>query len=210
MKLLLVRHGQTTWNAAGRFQGHQDVPLSSIGVAQAEAVAAVLAAESPTRLWCSDLSRASATAAPIGRASGLEPIPDPRLREVDVGSWAGMDSDEIGRLVPDFWPAIQEGRDFRRSPEGETATECGQRVRAAIEDLVAGVGAEETVVIVSHGLALRVATLLMLGLDYSWARRFTGLANCGWIELVGDPSGWRLAGYNRIATAVVAPANNEA
>lgn len=196
-RLLLVRHGITEWNAAGRFQGHADIPLSELGLQQAAEAGRRLAEERPQALWCSDLTRARQTAAAIGKACDLEPVMDGRLREVDVGTWAGLDTQTVGAMEPDFWPALREGRDFRRSPSGETATESGERVAAALREHAAALADDSTLVFVGHGLSLRVGALLLMGLDYSYARLLGGLGNCSWIELRAAEGYWRLQAYNR-------------
>lgn len=198
-RVLLLRHGTTDWNNDGRFQGHADVPLNAEGVGLAERTALVLAGHGPTRVISSDLSRARETARPAAAAVGLPVELDPRLREVNVGSWAGLEIESVGRLEPDFWPALREGRDFRRSPEGETATESGERVAVALREYAAQAAAEDVLLAVGHGLSLRVAALLLMGLDYSYARRFGGLPNCGWIELEPGEEFWRLRAFNRVA-----------
>lgn len=208
-RVILLRHGVTEWNDAGRFQGHTDIPLSAEGVRLAERAAAVLAGYGITQVVSSDLSRARQTAEAVASACRLAVGLDPRLREVDVGSWSGLDMKTVGERVPDFWPALREGRDFRRSPEGETATESGQRVAGAVAEHAAAAGQDDLLLVVGHGLSLRVAALLLMGLDYSHARLFGGLANCGWVELrppdgaVGWAGGsgehWRMNAYNRIA-----------
>ena len=200
--VVLLRHGVTEWNAGRRFQGHADIPLSPEGVAQAQATARVLAGYRPARVLTSDLGRAAHTARIVAAAAGVTAEPDPRFREVDVGSWAGLDLDTIAEVEPDFWPAIREGRDFRRSPEGETATEAGQRVADALVEYVAAAGDGEVLIVVGHGLSLGVAAFLLMGLDYSHARRFGGLLNCGWVELQPGDRHWKLRAYNRIAPEV--------
>ncbi len=197
--VLLLRHGTTDWNNGGRFQGHADIPLNDEGIALAERTAAALAASRPTRVITSDLSRARQTAQLVAATAGLEVEIDPRLREVDVGSWAGLDMETVGRLEPDFWPALREGRDFRRSPEGESATESGERVAAALREYALQCTAEDVVLAVGHGLSMRVGALLLMGLDYSHARLFGGLPNCGWLELEPGETYWRLHAYNRVA-----------
>lgn len=90
-RIVLVRHGETEFNADGRLQGQLDIPLSSVGIAQAEAVAPVIAGMDPVAIVSSPLVRARVTAETIGRAAGLEVGFDDRLKEVDVGQWAGGD-----------------------------------------------------------------------------------------------------------------------
>ena len=85
--ILLVRHGQTAWNANGRWQGHADVPLNETGRGQAEAIAQRLAGQMEweiSALYASDLERAAKTAVIIGNAIGHTPIFDPIWRERDT------------------------------------------------------------------------------------------------------------------------------
>ena len=98
--LVLLRHGETDWNAQGRAQGHADVPLNAVGRAQAETVAPVLAAFEPARLWSSDLARALQTAEYVAAATGLAIEPDARLREYDVGQRSGLTLAEFAARLP--------------------------------------------------------------------------------------------------------------
>ena len=195
-RVVLLRHGVTDWNDDGRFQGQTDVPLNDTGRAQAAAAAEVLSGFGVSRIFASDLGRAAETARIVAARCALPVVTDPRLQEVNVGSWTGRSIEEIGAAVPDFWPALREGRDFRRSPEGETATEAGQRVALALLDHAEAAADGEVLLAVGHGLSLRVGALLLMGLDYSCARLFRGLDNCHWVVL--EPGGvyWRLRTYN--------------
>ncbi|HEY3338797.1 MAG TPA: histidine phosphatase family protein [Propionicimonas sp.] len=194
--IVLLRHGVTDWNDGGRFQGHADIPLNDAGREQAIAAGELLRGAGITRAVSSDLSRASETARLVTAGWGVGVEVDARLREVNVGSWAGMNIDDIGRDVPDFWPAIREGRDFRRSPTGESATEAGRRVALAVLDHAEAADDGEVLLVVGHGLSLRVAALLLMGLDYSHARLFGGLVNCHWMVLGPGEDHWRLLTYN--------------
>ncbi|MBY0401961.1 histidine phosphatase family protein, partial [Myxococcota bacterium] len=97
--ICLIRHGETTWNREGRWQGHADPELTVEGLAQARWLAETLAAEQAarpwTRLYSSDLLRARATAERIADALRLELVLDPRLRELDVGRWSGLTRPQI-------------------------------------------------------------------------------------------------------------------
>ncbi len=195
-RVVLLRHGVTDWNDGGRFQGQTDVPLNDTGRAQAAAAAEVLAGFGITSVVASDLSRAAETARIVAARCALPVTSDPRLQEVNVGSWSGLSMDEVAQTVPDFRPALREGRDFRRSPEGETATEAGQRVALALLDHAEAAADGEVLLAVGHGLSLRVGALLLMGLDYSYARLFRGLRNCHWVVLEPGSERWVLAGYN--------------
>ena len=194
--VVLLRHGVTDWNSDGRFQGHADIPLNDAGRQQAAAARELLARAGITGAFSSDLSRAVETAGILTAGWGLDVQVDPRLREVDVGSWAGQSMDEVGRAEPDFWPALRQGRDFRRSPTGESATDAGKRVALAVLDHSEAAAADDVVLVVGHGLSLRVGALLLMGLDSSHARLFGGLLNCHWLELRPSGDSWRMLAYN--------------
>src|SRR6185437_6606991 len=92
--LLLVRHGETDWNAERRYQGHADVPLNDRGVEQARELAEQLAGERIDAIYSSDLSRAHATAEIVGERLGVPVVTDPDLREIDVGAVEGLTFEE--------------------------------------------------------------------------------------------------------------------
>jgi len=194
--IILLRHGVTDWNDGGRFQGHADIPLNDAGREQATAAGELLRDAGITRAVSSDLSRAAETAQLVTAGWGIDVQTDSRLREVNVGSWAGMSVEDIGKEEPDFWPALREGRDFPRSPTGESATQAGQRVALAVLDHAEAAADGEVLLVVGHGLSLRVGALLLMGLDYSHARLFGGLVNCHWMVLRPGEDHWRLLSYN--------------
>ncbi|WCC80631.1 histidine phosphatase family protein [Cutibacterium equinum] len=203
-RIVLVRHGETQFNAEGRLQGQWDIPLSAVGTAQAQAVAPVVAAMNPVAIVSSPLVRARVTAETIGRAAGLEVAFDDRLKEVDVGQWAGQTVADLHRNDPEYTSLMASGEDFRRS-DGETTAEVAQRVTAAIKDAV-GEHTGETVCLVAHGFALRAGVVRLLGGGYPEFLRFGGLGNCSWtvLDRIGageaDRRGmddrWRLRTYN--------------
>jgi broad specificity phosphatase PhoE len=96
--LLLVRHGETDWNADGRLQGQTDRPLSDFGRRQARQLAEDLAAEELTAIYASDLARARETAEIVGARVGLRVVLDAGLREKDWGNWEGLTAVERDRV----------------------------------------------------------------------------------------------------------------
>jgi probable phosphoglycerate mutase len=195
---VLLRHGETDWNREGRAQGHTDVSINAAGHAQAAAVAPVLAAMRPVRLWSSDLARAMETAEHVARATGLEVEPDKRLREYDVGARAGLTLDEFAQTHPDDYAAWVSGRRASLVTDEETTEQVVERIVPALEDCLAALGPGETGVVVLHGACLRVGLVAMVGLPWQQARALHGVANCGWSVLVTDAEGGRtrLWSYN--------------
>ncbi|MDG2335424.1 MAG: histidine phosphatase family protein [Myxococcota bacterium] len=138
--LCLVRHGQTDWNAEGRWQGHADPPLSRLGRAQAEALALALEADLDGArvglLACSDLGRTRQTAAPLETKLGLVATLDPGLRELDIGEWSGLQREAIAARDPELLERFEAGDPDARPPGGESRREIRRRVRLSVGRLV--------------------------------------------------------------------------
>ena len=156
-RLLLIRHGQSVWNASRRWQGHSDAPLSELGRRQAREAAEALADEPVAGLYSSDLRRAFATAQIVGEPHGLVPVADARLRELDVGAWGGLTRAQIEARWPDALAAFDRGDPDARAVGGETRRELERRVRAALDELAAR-HAGDTLVVVAHGGVLAAVT----------------------------------------------------
>jgi len=148
IRLLLVRHGQSTWNAEERWQGHADPPLSALGERQARAAAAATAALAPTAVMSSDLARARLTAELIAPA-GMLPSVQPALRERDVGEWTGLTRTEINERYPGYL----EG--FRAPPGFEDDESLLARTFPALEAIAQRLGDDAVCVIVTHGGVIR-------------------------------------------------------
>lgn len=198
-RLVLWRHGQTDWNVANRFQGQADVPLNVTGLAQARASAGVLRRLGVDAIVSSPLSRARTTADTLAELVGLPVAIDERLTEIGVGSWEGQIAEDIYRDHPEFASALAAGRDARRSPTGETATEVSIRMSAALRE-IAETHPGRTVVVASHGLAIRMGTAGVLGWDYETSTTLAGMRNCGWTMLAARPVGyWKLVSWNVVS-----------
>ncbi len=197
-RLVLVRHGQTDWNLTARFQGQADVGLNDTGVQQAQRAAPHVAAFGPTAVLSSPLQRASLTAQYIADACGIDVVQtDPRLEEINVGTWAGESLTDIRQQHPWMDEALRQGRDFRRSDTGETGAELAERVGASLRD-IADAFAGQTVAVVSHGMALRYGMLAVLGWDSSIAVGLAGLYNASW-SVIEHRELWKLVTYNNVA-----------
>lgn len=163
MRILLVRHGQSTWNAAGRWQGQADPPLSPVGEQQADAGAASAELAGVRAWWASDLHRARDTATRL--AAGRGPVHlDARLRERHAGAWEGLTRAEIER----GWPGFLAGG---RRPAGwedddlvtVRALDALLLVAGAAADVAAGADGGDALV-VTHGGVVR-AVERSLGAD---------------------------------------------
>lgn len=196
--MVVWRHGQTAWNAGGRFQGQLDSPLTDLGRRQAAGAAAVLARLRPAAVVASDLDRAAATADVLGRLVGV-PVPrDPRLREVHLGAWQGLSHAEVAERFGEEYAAWQRGDDVRRGG-GETMAEVAARGAAAVAAALAAVedgSAAGPLVVVTHGFTARVTVGALLGLPAATWPALGPLDNCSWSLLADSPRGWRLLEHN--------------
>lgn len=153
-RFTLVRHAESLWNAAGRWQGHGDPPLSERGVEQAHQCAERFAASSGCvdRLVCSDLLRTRQTAAAIGERLGLTLQPTAELRELAIGRWTGMTRAEIAKVEPRLLEEFDSGDPDVRPGGGETRNEIRARVRGVVETLALGHPGEHLVLVVHTGV----------------------------------------------------------
>jgi alpha-ribazole phosphatase len=163
IQLVLVRHGRTEWNAAHRFQGRSDIPLSEEGAGQAAAIAAALAAETFDSIYSSDLRRALQTAHTIAVGRNLEVRLDYRLREFDFGAWEGLTWAEILERFPDTNAAGRTSAGEYAPPGGETFNEVRARVRGFWSERLAGPGAR--IVVVTHAGVLHAFIAELFGTD---------------------------------------------
>lgn len=177
VRLLLVRHGQSTWNAEGRWQGRADPPLSQLGVRQARQAAETLGVFD--LIASSSLQRAHSTASIIAEALGVSPVvTDPDLGERHAGAFEGLTRDEIEAR----WPGWLAER--RRPEDYEDDESVTQRAVGALARLVADLGDrdtgdEATALVVSHGGVIGALERLV------GATREGRLANLGgrWFEI---------------------------
>jgi probable phosphoglycerate mutase len=202
-RLVLLRHGQTAWNAEGRAQGHSDIELDDTGHEQARDAAPWVAAYRPVALWSSDLARARQTAAYVAKEAGLSAVLDARLREFALGERTGLTNEEFEARFPEQHAAFREGR-WDPLPGMETTEELALRVTEALEELTGTLEAGETAVVVAHGGALKVGVAALLGWSPEIAQSLRHLANCGWVvlerEAVTNVVRWRLAAWNRVVS----------
>ena len=154
--LLFIRHGQTTWNAAGRMQGQtDDIPLTALGHAQAATAAEELAGHRPGALLSSDLLRARQTAEHCARTTGLPVTTTPRLREQGYGVLEGRPSREL-------WDVVDWTDPHWAAEGGESLAQLHARVEAFLGELAAGPPAD-VVALVTHGDTIRAAQAVVAG-----------------------------------------------
>jgi probable phosphoglycerate mutase len=198
-RVVLIRHGESEWNAVGRWQGHGGVGLSARGRAQAEATAAFLGKYEPDvqLIASSDLPRVTETAEPTARSFGLDLCVDRRLREIDVGWWSGLTSPEIAARDPAAFTAYRAGDDVPRGG-AETETQLRKRVAAVVDELRVRCGSG-TLLVFCHGGPVRALVGHALGLSVRGQRGLAGPQNCSRTVLTYRDGMVRLRCYNETA-----------
>ncbi len=217
-RLVMLRHGQTEYNAGSRMQGQLDTELSELGRDQAVAAAELLAKRQPLLIVSSDLRRALDTAVVLGERSGLPVLVDTRLRETHLGDWQGMTHLEVDAMAPGARLAWRD--DARWAPHGgESRVDVAARSMPLVAELVAeqtewgrewGIDEpERPVILVAHGGLIAALTAALLGLPVDNWPVLGGMGNASWVQLSGHtrlgcrtPAGrirWRLDVWNASA-----------
>lgn len=204
-RLILLRHGQTEYNADSRMQGQLDTDLSELGRTQAKSEDHVIPHIIKKKIVSSDLRRAYFTAVAVGDAAGLPVLTDTRLRETHLGEWQGLTHHDVDERTPGVRSAWRADATLA-PPGGESRIDVANRSLPVVHELLDTHPdwAERPVVLVAHGglIAALTAALLDLPVD-RWAV-LGGLGNTSWVQLSGHGDvksiEWRLDVWNASAS----------
>lgn len=191
--LVIVRHGETAWNAERRVQGQLDIPLNALGLEQASAVGAALASGQFDAIYSSDLSRARQTAAPAAQALGLEVALDERLRERHYGVFETLTYSECERRYPEDF-----ARFLAREPEfdfrtGESLRAFAERATGCLAEIAAR-HAGESVLVFTHGGVLDKLYRRATGMPLTKPRDFR-IPNAGINRVTIEGADWRILAW---------------
>jgi probable phosphoglycerate mutase len=202
--LIVVRHGETEWNAAGRIQGQLNSRLNEAGRAQAEALAERLALEPLVAIYSSDLGRTLETAAPTADVQVLDIVTDARLRERHLGAFQGMTFKEAAVAHPELYAAYKARDPSADCDGGESLLDVRARVEAVLLEIAARhVG--DTVLVVTHGGVLDQIYRLATGMPLEAPRNFD-IDNASLNRLVWDGERLRLTHWSDELHHAVGPA----
>lgn len=163
-RIFLIRHGETEWNKIGRLQGNSDVKLSPEGINQAKLLAERAPFKKVDAIYSSDLSRAFDTAKILSAKFNVMPVKTTnKLREMSFGDWEGKDLKEFTAQAPGNFEDFFIKPDKVHPPNGETFLECQARVMNALDEIIVE-HENQSVIIVSHGAAIRLILCAALGM----------------------------------------------
>ena len=174
-EILLIRHGETDWNAERRLQGHIDIALNAEGLRQAQALGRALRGEALDAVFSSDLQRAYHTAQAIAAGRGIEVQTDPGLRERCYGAFEGLRHDDIRQRYPQAYAAWQARELDARLPAGERTAETLREFAARAVGAVAGLAVAHNlrrIAVVSHGGLLECICREARGIGWDAPRDF--------------------------------------
>ncbi|MBV7301447.1 histidine phosphatase family protein [Corynebacterium sp. TAE3-ERU2] len=188
-RLVLLRHGETEYNATARMQGQLDTKLSERGVIQARQAARYLSGLNFVRVVCSDLQRAHDTAREVATLLDVPLITDERLRETHLGEWQGKTHAEIDAATPGARARWRHDVSWA-PPGGETRLEVAARARAVVDEAMAEVEEweDKSILCVAHGGTINALTGSLLG--FATAEEFSRLStvsNTCWAQLQARP-----------------------
>jgi probable phosphoglycerate mutase len=162
LTVLLIRHGETAWNAEARFRGQTDIDLSPRGRRQAEALASNLPCSFPIgHVYSSPLPRCLETARPLAAALGLAVVAEPRLIDLDYGEWQGRLIAEVAEQFPQDYAAWLAGDLSFRFPGGEPLGAPAERLRSFLDEVIER-HQGEVVAMLTHNVLCQIATCLLL------------------------------------------------
>lgn len=172
MRLLLIRHGATAYNADHRFTGHSDIPLSDLGKQQAMALGDALREKTLTSIVTSDLERAHETALPIAQSHQVIPRRDRDLRELAMGAWEGLTASELDADHQAHLARWRHDAVTAPPPGGETLEQLRIRIERALSTCRAHAQQNDTFVWVTHGVVIGVTLCLLLGMNLQRWQQF--------------------------------------
>lgn len=200
-EIILIRHGETAWNAERRLQGHLDIPLNAHGQRQVAALGQSLLDEPVDAIISSDLQRARQTAQAIAAPRGMTVMIDKGLRERCYGAFEGLRYDEISSVYPEAYAAWQARDLDARYPQGvhaaETMREFFVRAVDAITRLASD-GRYRKLVIVTHGGVLECAYRAAQGVGLAHARDFD-VKNASINRMLWNGAGMQITGWADVA-----------
>lgn len=187
-RLILMRHGETLYNATRRMQGQMDTDLSDVGWEQAKNAAEFLVGQGVGKIVSSDLKRAHDTASVVAEKLGLEVGVDKRLRETHLGQWQGKNHEEVDSVHPGARALWRHDASWA-PPEGESRIEVAQRSREVIDELMHSFAEwdDSALLVVAHGGTIAALTSHLLGFAHEQYPIFSGLKNTRWAQLTARP-----------------------
>ncbi len=205
MQLYLVRHGETDYNAANRYQGHMQIELNRKGHLQAALVCQRLRQyNNATAIYSSDLVRCLQTITPLAQALQMHVTPLVDLREIDVGLWEHLTIPEISEAFPTNYASYQQSPGDTVHMGGESYRQLQTRAMRAIHQIMSQHQDGDHIVISTHGGTIRAIVCAIIGLDINLYNKLW-VMNCALTTISVTHGIMRLVSFNDVAHIELAP-----
>jgi broad specificity phosphatase PhoE len=166
-KIYLVRHGETEWNKEGRSQGcSNDIPLSSIGVKQAEAIGERLKDEAIDMFFSSSLARAYETASIIAKHHNKDVVTHKEFMEISFGVFEGLRFDEIKERYKEEYEIWRDTPHIHKVPGAESLNSLKERSLTLLMEII-NCNSDKNILVVSHGITIKILIASILGIDFA-------------------------------------------
>ena len=195
MKFYLLRHGETQWNKLGKFQGFADIPLNDRGLAQARDSARAAQDWQPAAIYASSLTRTMQVAQELRQTTNAPIIPNPNLRELNLGQLEGVTGAEMRSAWPQIYETWRTNPAQVTMPNGESLTQLQQRAWQTIQEIETAHPNDTAIIVVSHNFAIRTIICALLDIPLQNFHRMS-LALGALSAFESDPNGRRLTAYN--------------
>lgn len=186
--VIMIRHGESRGNAEGFFSGQTDIPLTPLGIRQAERTAEYLRERKIDRIYSSDLIRSMQTAEPTARLHGLPVIPEKGLREIDAGKWERVPYNDLAVRFPETRAIWMTHIGLAHPDGGESVAGVAARIRATVERLVRE-NPGRCIALFSHALPIRSMGCIWQGIPIPEMERLPWSTNAAVSEAVYEPDG---------------------
>lgn len=164
-KIYLIRHGETEWNREGRSQGcSNDIPLSEVGLMQADAIGNRLKNENIDLFFSSSLTRAFQTTKAIAGHHNREVIKLKEFMEISFGEWEGLKIDEIKEKYIDVYKVWRDTPHIAKVPGAESLLQIRERSMPKLMEIINS-NKGKNILVVSHGITIKVLIASMMGID---------------------------------------------
>lgn len=197
MRIILVRHCQTEWNALGKLQGQSNNPLNEDGKRLAKKLAKALEKIRIDKIYSSDLKRCLETAREIAKKHNAEIGIKPEIREIDLGEMEGVRKEEVKKLNPGWYERRKEDKYNIPFPDGESYADVEKRITPFLEEVLKAEG-DSTILIVAHEGTNRVIIGKLLGMENREIPKISSPIGCIYfIDLINKEIEYEIDGVRK-------------
>lgn len=163
-RIYFIRHGETDWNAEGKYQGWSDIPLSETGKKQAECLGERFQNIDLDVIYSSPLQRAYDTAQAVAIRKKMEIIPEEHFKEINFGEWEGLTAEQLNHLYGEKFQYFLSHPEDAKFPGDGSFSLVTERIKIGLDKILEE-NEGKNIMIVSHGGLIRLCIFYLLKMD---------------------------------------------